>query len=158
MTAEREIRTLFEDWARAVAARDLEGVLAHCAPGLVWFDPLLQVQYRGLAAYRRHWQASLAEAGGLSAGIERLDTAASGDVAFCRALVRFERGRDDPAPARLHLTACLRRRGGRWLAVQEHFALPAEPEAAEGVPARRLRPCAERRRETLTLFTDSEAS
>lgn len=126
MTAEQEIRALFEAWAAAIGAGDLDRIVAHCERDLIWFDPLLQLQHRGLEAYRRHWRASLAEAGTLAAGIERVETAAAGDVAFCRALVRFERR--GSAPVTLYLTACLRRRRGRWLAVQEHFALPSQAE------------------------------
>lgn len=136
MTPEQEIGALFRAWARAVRARDLDGILAHCASDLVWFDPLIQLQYRGLAGYRRHWRASIAEAGPLAAEIDWIEAAAAGDVGFCRALVRFERGRGT-APALLHLTACLRRRRSRWLAVQEHFALSGEPEEEETATASR---------------------
>jgi ketosteroid isomerase-like protein len=132
VTSEQEIRVLFEGWALAIGARDLDAIVAHCERDLVWFDPLLQLQYRGLESYRRHWRASLSEAGRLAAGIVRLETAAGGDVAFSRALVRFERD-GQATRALLHLTACLRRRRGRWLAVLEHFALPAEAAEERGL-------------------------
>lgn len=130
-TAEEEIAGLLSDWARAVRAGDLDGIVAHCAPEVVWFDALLQVRYRGLEGYRRHWRRSLEERpGGFGLRLGPTEIAASGDVAFVRCLVRFGgRGGAGGEPGRwLSVTLCLRRRAGRWLAVEEHFALPAEPE------------------------------
>ncbi|WP_159460319.1 YybH family protein [Tistlia consotensis] len=131
-TPEAEIRRLLHDWARAVRAGDLEGIVAHCAPDVVWFDALLQVRYEGLEGYRRHWRRSLAERpGGLTLRVGETEIAAAGDVAFARCRHRFgARSADgvETAARWLSMTLCLRRREGRWLAVEEHFALPSETE------------------------------
>jgi ketosteroid isomerase-like protein len=50
---EAEIRALIDDWAKAVHAGDMEGVLANHAEDIVMFDvPPPDNGVRGLAAYR----------------------------------------------------------------------------------------------------------
>ena len=44
---EVQIRTVIDDWARAVRAQDMDRVLAHHAPDVLLFDVPLPVQSRG---------------------------------------------------------------------------------------------------------------
>jgi ketosteroid isomerase-like protein len=54
--AESEIRALIENWAKAVHAGDLEGVLADHAEDIVMFDvPPPNDGVRGIQAYRETW-------------------------------------------------------------------------------------------------------
>ncbi|MFD0488665.1 YybH family protein [Saccharopolyspora erythraea] len=50
------VRELVERWARAVRDRDLDGILAHHSPDLVFYDVPEPVRFRGLEAYRRSWE------------------------------------------------------------------------------------------------------
>ncbi len=141
MNEENTIRALVEDWAAAVHAGDLAGVLADHAPDIVMFDvPPPHEGVRGLDAYRDTWPPFFRwQAGGAVFEITSLEITAGDEVAFAHALLRC----DDPhglaahPTRRLRLTLGLRKQDGRWLVTHEHhsFALeenpPNETEAAE---------------------------
>jgi ketosteroid isomerase-like protein len=55
---ENQIRTLVENWAAAVRARDIEGAVAHHTDDIVMFDVPLPLQSRGLADYGRRGNCS----------------------------------------------------------------------------------------------------
>jgi uncharacterized protein (TIGR02246 family) len=128
--AESEIRALIENWAKAVHAGDLEGVLADHAEDIVMFDvPPPNDGVRGIQAYRETWppffnwqkQGALFE-------IVSLEVTAGHDVAFAHALLRcgtHEELRKDP-DNRLRLTIGLRQESGRWVVAHEHHSFPAK--------------------------------
>ena len=53
---ETAIRTLVENWAKAVRAKDMDGALAEHTDDIVMFDVPLPLQSRGLADYRKTWE------------------------------------------------------------------------------------------------------
>ena len=58
-TAEAEIRALIDDWAKAMRAKDVDGVMSHYAPDSVTFDlapPLISTgaDAKGLAGVVLH--------------------------------------------------------------------------------------------------------
>jgi ketosteroid isomerase-like protein len=56
MSNESEIRELIENWAKAVHAGDMDGVLANHADDIVMFDvPPPEDGVRGIDAYRETW-------------------------------------------------------------------------------------------------------
>ncbi len=52
---ETEIRNLIEGWARAIRAKEIEGVLAHHAEDMVMFDVPPPVIVKGIDGYRATW-------------------------------------------------------------------------------------------------------
>jgi ketosteroid isomerase-like protein len=54
-TDEAVIRELVENWARAVRAKDLDGILANHSTEMLMFDVPPPVQSRGIEAYRKTW-------------------------------------------------------------------------------------------------------
>ncbi len=94
MTTERQaseaaIRALIERWARAVQARDLDGVLADHSDDIQMFDVPPPSELRGIDAYRRSWPPFfewLKQGGVFELG--SLDVAAGANVAFATALLR----------------------------------------------------------------------
>ncbi|WP_410601098.1 YybH family protein [Amycolatopsis sp. lyj-90] len=129
-TDESRIRTLIEDWAKAVHAGDLDAVLAGHATDIVMFDvPPPYEGVLGIDAYRETWPSFFIwQATGASFEIVSLDVTAGEEVAFAHALLRcgtaeeFER---NPAN-RLRLTFGLRKESGRWLVAHEHHSFPVE--------------------------------
>jgi uncharacterized protein (TIGR02246 family) len=126
--SETEARALIESWARAVQARDLDGVLTDHSDDIQMFDVPPPNELRGIEAYRKTWppffewltQGAMFE-------IVSLDVTAGADVAFATALLRCgtEEGlRKDPE-TRLRLTVGLRKEGGRWVVSHEHHSFPA---------------------------------
>ncbi len=126
--SEAAIRALIESWARAVQARDLDGVLADHADDIQMLDVPPPSELRGIDAYRKSWPPFfewLKE--GAVFKMVSLDVTAGADVVFATALLRCgtEEGlRRDP-DNRLRLTIGLRNEGGRWVVSHEHHSFPA---------------------------------
>lgn len=131
VSEESKVRRLVEQWARAVNARDLKGVLADHAEDIVMFDVPPPVELRGIDAYRDSWPPFFKwledERGSFE--IVRLDVTAGDTVAFATALLRcgtkVELAKNDTA--RLRLTVGLRKIDGAWKIAHEHHSFPAEP-------------------------------
>src|SRR5262245_45288429 len=52
-----EIRELMDDWTDALCARDLDRLMKHYAPEVLFFDAVPPYQHEGADAYRRTWEA-----------------------------------------------------------------------------------------------------
>ncbi len=130
---ETEIGNLIEGWARAVRAKEIEGVLAHHAEDMVMFDVPPPVIVKGIDAYRATWPEFFKwqrEVEG-SFDIVSLDITAGDEVAFATAVLRCgskEELRKDDTP-RLRLTIGLRKDNGRWQIAHEHHSFPLENPA-----------------------------
>jgi uncharacterized protein (TIGR02246 family) len=126
---ETQIRSLIEQWAEAVHAGDLDGVLADHSDDIVMFDvPPPKDGVRGIDAYRETWPPFFEwQRQGASFEIISLDVTAGDDVAFAYALLRCgtaeERERDPDN--RLRLSLGLRKENGRWLVSHEHHSFPS---------------------------------
>lgn len=135
-SAEAEIRRHFADWAKAVQEQDLRGLLAHYAPDVVAYDAILALRFEGLEAYRRHWEACLEMCQGPHLfEFHDLVVEASGDIAFCHALVRCGGAGPDGEVKTgwMRMTAGLRRSGGRWQVAHEHYSLPFDMESGKAL-------------------------
>jgi ketosteroid isomerase-like protein len=119
MSNESQIRTLVEDWAAAVRAKDLGAAVAHHAGDIVMFDVPLPLQSRGLDEYRKTWELFFANNRGGAGSFEvtDLNIFASGTVAYCHALLKIF---DSTA----RLTMGLRKENGEWLVAHEHHSYP----------------------------------
>ncbi|MFJ6630903.1 YybH family protein [Streptomyces sp. NPDC091376] len=125
---EEQIRTLIEDWAAAVHAAELEGVLAHHSDDIVMFDvPPPFEGVRGIDAYRASWPPFFAwQRQGASFEIVSLDITAGDDVAYAHALLRCGTPRElaEQPDLRLRLTLGLRKERGSWVVAHEHHSFP----------------------------------
>jgi uncharacterized protein (TIGR02246 family) len=125
---EAAIRHLIEQWASAVRAKDIGGVLAHHTDDVLMFDVPPPVAARGMAAYRETWPAFFkAQAEGKAAfDLVELQVTAGDTVAFATALLRCgstEELAKDSTP-RLRLTIGLRKIDGSWKIAHEHHSFP----------------------------------
>src|SRR5262245_51841198 len=116
------------NWAAAVRAKDLQGILAHHVDDIVMFDVPPPFESRGLKAYRETWSLFYSsQPEPVAFDIKRLDIVAGADVAFAFALMQCAEkdklGRRVPLDFRL--TVGLRKLGGRWTIVHEHHSVPA---------------------------------
>src|SRR6266545_7563041 len=88
-TDEARIRELIEAWAEAVRAKDIDGIMAHHAPDIVFFDVPLPIQFRGVDEYKKSWDRFFAWFGDSGVfEISELSIAAGDDAAFCYGLIR----------------------------------------------------------------------
>lgn len=126
-TAEAEIRALMDKYLHAIHARDVDRIVACYAPDILAFDAISQLQFKGVEAYRTHWEACLAMCPGpMIFEMHDLSVAASDDVAFSHWLTRCggtsENGEEKTSWMRA--TGCYRKRNGKWALAHEHYSAP----------------------------------
>ncbi len=133
---EAQIRALIDDWAKAARAGDIDGIMSHYAPDVRAFDALLQLQFRGSDAYRKHWQTCLAMCPGpMIFEIHDLNLAVESNLALSDCLGRcgaiVEDGQEKTSWMRG--TVGYRRIGGRWMIVHEHWSVPFDPQSGKAM-------------------------
>src|SRR5262249_31600779 len=83
------IRALVEDWARAVRARNFDGILTHHSADILMFDVLQPFESKGLEAYRGTWDLFYsAQPEPIAFDIQRMNVFAGADTAFVVALMQ----------------------------------------------------------------------
>lgn len=134
LSAEAAVLEQLESWAAAVRDQDIDAIVAHYAPDIVAFDAVTKLQFRGVEAYRHHWQACLAlRPGPMVFELHEVVIHADGQVAFCHALHRCG-GTSDKGDAEvgwLRMTSGYRRLEGQWKVVHEHFSAPFAMESGQ---------------------------
>jgi ketosteroid isomerase-like protein len=117
---ESQIRTLIDNWAAAVRARNIDGAVADHADDIVMFDVPLPLQSRGMAEYKKTWELFFANNRGGAGSFEVTDLhiTTSDTVAYCHAILKI-------FTSTARLTMGLRKERGHWLIAHEHHSYPA---------------------------------
>ena len=127
-TDQSVIRELVENWASAVRAKDLNGILANHSPDILMFDVPMPLVSRGIDAYRKTWDLffSWAEDPVVFA-ITEMDITAGDEVAYVTALMRCAGTEKSGEKIKLdvRLTMGLRKLDGKWTVMHEHHSIPA---------------------------------
>ena len=136
--AETEIRDLVDRYLDAIRASDPERIASHYAPDILAFDAIAQLQFKGVQAYRKHWEACIAmcPSSGMTFELHQSSIAVSGDVAFGHWLCRCGPGPDESGKAQacwMRSTIGFRRTGGKWVIVHEHWSAPFDPETSKAL-------------------------
>jgi ketosteroid isomerase-like protein len=127
--AEALIRKRVEDYAKAISAKDIDGVMSFFAPNLVSFDIAIKtLRYVGADNKRREWQKAFAAYRSIAYGIHELNVTVQADLAFVHALNHLQGTLASGQFADLWVrwTACFRRIDGIWLIVHDHVSVPAD--------------------------------
>lgn len=125
---EAAIRELVESWARAVRAKDFDGILANHSADMLMFDVPPPVRSKGIEAYRKTWDLFFSWSDDpVVFDIKDIDITAGTDVAFVAALMRCAGTEKDGERIELEfrLTIGLRKIGGQWMVLHEHHSIPA---------------------------------
>ena len=125
--AEAQIRKLVDDWAKALHAKDINGVMSHYAADIVTFDLAPPLRYTGADALKRsleEWFPTFR--GPVGYEIRDLSITASDDVAFSRSLNRISGTRTDgeETDVWVRATVCYRKVDGKWMVTHEHASVP----------------------------------
>lgn len=115
------IRSVIENWAAAVRAVDMEGVLANHAEDMVMFDVPEPLQSLGLEQYRKTWELfyQYSPGGPNSFDLTQLRITTGDKAAFATAILTI-------FGSALRLTIGLRKEDGRWLIAHEHHSYAAK--------------------------------
>jgi uncharacterized protein (TIGR02246 family) len=127
-TDEAAIRELVEDWARAVRAKNLEGILANHSPEILMFDVPPPLQSQGIDAYKKTWDLFFSWSDDpVVFDFIKMDITAGNDVAYVTALMRCGGTEKDGERIKLEfrLTIGLRKIDGQWIVMHEHHSIPA---------------------------------
>jgi uncharacterized protein (TIGR02246 family) len=125
---ESKIRDLIENWAKAVRAKDLSGIIANHSTDILMFDVPPPIRSKGLNEYERTWAPFYSWAGDLGVfDILEMDVTAGNDVAFATAMMHCAgtdtNGRREDLDFRL--TVGLKKIDGEWTITHEHHSVPA---------------------------------
>jgi len=124
---EAQIRELVDNWAKALRAKDVDGLMANYTPDMLLFDLAPPLQYKGAAAYRKSWEEWLPTFQG-PIGFDRRDLkiTAGSDVAFCHCLNRISGKRKDGTASDVWVraTVCFHKIDGAWMVEHEHVSVP----------------------------------
>ena len=125
---EAAIRELVESWAKAVRAKNLNGILANHSTDVLMFDVPPPLQSSGIEAYKKTWELffSWSQDSGVF-DITEMNITAGDDVAFVTALLRCAGTEKNGERIELEfrLTIGLRKIGGQWIVMHEHHSIPA---------------------------------
>src|SRR6188768_2627092 len=124
---EAAIRELVESWARAVRAKDLDGILANHSTDMLMFVPP-PLQSKGIEAYKKTWELFFSWSNDpVVFDIKDMNIIAGTDVAFVAALMRCAGTEKNGERIELEfrLTIGLRRIGDQWIVLHEHHSIPA---------------------------------
>ena len=122
---EAEIRRMIADWARALEAKDVDGLVANYAPDALLFDVKPPYKTTGVAAIRRVWEDCLPYFPKSFRSEHRdLELTVGGDAAFFHGLHHMvPDDKDHPCgQSWLRVTGCFRKIDGRWRVVHEHVS------------------------------------
>jgi ketosteroid isomerase-like protein len=116
--------------------KDIDRLISHYSPDIIYFDLVPPLQYIGSAALRdRFLEWFDGYKGGIGQEIRGLHILVSGDIAATSMLIRsggtLKSGRDVDLWVRA--TSCCQRSNDRWLITHEHVSLPVDLKSGSAV-------------------------
>jgi uncharacterized protein (TIGR02246 family) len=133
---ETQIRQLIEQWVQALYAKDLTTLMSYYAPDILTFDILPPLQYHGVDAYRKNFEAWFAAVQGPIEYETRDLRITMGDaVAFCHSLnrVRSTRTTGEHTETWVRVTVGFRKMEGTWKITHEHVSVPCDMETSHAL-------------------------
>lgn len=130
------IKALYDDWAKAFEARDVERIMAVYAPGddVIAYDVVQPLQYKGKDAYKKDYVEFLSQYDGpIHVEYRDMRIFSSGDVGFVHALERFtgKLKSGENSDLWLRATSGVRKIKGKWLIVHDHISVPVDFESGK---------------------------
>lgn len=125
---EAAVRTVVENWAKAVRNRDFPAILRDHSPDMLMFDVPPPFQSEGIDAYKKTWELFFSSTPEPAVfDIREMRITAGSDVAFVAAAMRCTEREASGKDVELNfrLTIGLRRIEGRWIIIHEHHSVPA---------------------------------
>jgi uncharacterized protein (TIGR02246 family) len=135
---ETQIRELYNRWAKAFRAHDIDAIMSIYAPddALIAYDIVPPLQYLGNAAYRKDYETLLAQYDGpIEIEYRDLRIVAGDDVAFIHALERISGTlrNGQKSDMWIRATSGLRKIKRKWLIVHDHISAPVDLESGKAV-------------------------
>ena len=128
MTNETQIKTLIENWTKAVRNKDIKQILAHHSNDIVMYDVPEPFQSVGIEAYRKTWDLFFTFTKQGVFDIQELNIVADENVAFCFATMKCSDKSDtvDFVDLPFRLTIGLKKINNQWTIIHEHHSIPSK--------------------------------
>ena len=133
---EVQLRQLIEQWTQALYAKDLNTLMSYYAPDILTFDILPPLQYQGVDAYRKNFEAWFAAVQGpIEYETRDLRIMTGEEVAFCHSLnrVRSTRTTGEATDCWVRVTVGFRKMEGTWRITHEHVSVPCDMETSHAL-------------------------
>jgi uncharacterized protein (TIGR02246 family) len=133
-----EIKVLYDRWAKAFEARDIDAIMSIYGPGdtVIAYDVVPPLQFKGKDAYRKDYLAFLDQYDGpIHVEYSDMRIISSGDVGFIHALEHFtgKLKNGEPSDLWLRATSGVRKINGKWLIIHDHVSVPVDFETGKAV-------------------------
>ena len=133
---EAQIRVLEDRFAAAFKAKDVDGIMANYehSASLAVFDVVPRSEYLGWDVYKKDWEEMFASLDAITLfEIKNLTVNVDGNLAYSYS---FQHHRATTKAGGSHdvtvrVTDVYRKRGGKWLIVQEHVSVPVDPRTGK---------------------------
>ena len=124
-----ELRALLDSRSEAIRIKDLDRLMSHYSPDIIYYDVVPPLQYAGSEALRgRFLEWFEGYKGGIGQEIRDLNIVVSGDIAVAFMLIRsggtLKNGQEVSVWVRA--TSCFQRSNHTWLITHEHVSLPVD--------------------------------
>ncbi|UZN48474.1 nuclear transport factor 2 family protein [Cupriavidus cauae] len=133
--AENQIRAMLSAWRDAAVARDVPRIVSHYTPDIVAFDAVMQLQFKGVDAYGKHWAACMEMCPGpMVFEMNQLQLFVDQQFGYGHYLLRCgheENGTEKSSWMRV--TVGLRNTGDGWKIAHEHFSAPFDVESGKAL-------------------------
>jgi uncharacterized protein (TIGR02246 family) len=141
--SQAEIKALYDRWAKACQAKDIDAIMSIYAPGdaVIAYDVAPPLQYKGKEAYRKNYVEFLNQYDGtIHVEYRDMRIVSSGDAGFIHALERYTGKLKNGQTSDLWLraTSGVQKINGRWRIVHDHVSVPMDSKT--GKAALNLRP------------------
>ena len=134
-----EVQEVLDRWAKAFRAKDIDGIMAVYAAGdgVVAYDIVPPLQYRGKDAYRKNYVEFLDQyTGPIELELRDPHVVAGNDVAFIYSLERVSgtlKSNGQHSDLWIRASSGLRKIDGKWLIVHDHISDPADLATGKAV-------------------------
>lgn len=130
-TIDPDIQSLLDGRVNAAEKKDIDAMMSHFAPEIVYYDAVLPLQFTGFDEVRRNFQRWFdGYDGPISLKTKDLSVAVGGDVAFAH-MLHLDSGKrttGEEIAIWVRSTVCCRKIDGTWLVTHEHISLPFNPQ------------------------------
>ena len=127
---EQAIRALFDHFSAAIAARDLNAIMALYSPHVVAFDAFPPREYNGAAAYRKDYEGFFAAyPGPVQSHVSDTVVKVVGSVAYAYGVDHWTvtDAQHKKTEMTFRFTDVFTKENGKWLVVHEHVSFPVDP-------------------------------
>jgi uncharacterized protein (TIGR02246 family) len=133
-----EIKALYDKWAKAFEAHDIDGIMSVYASGdaVIGYDVVAPLQYKGKDAYRKDYLEFLSQyEGPIHVEYRDMRILSSGNLGVIHALERMTGKLKNGQPSDLWLraTSAVQKIDGKWLIVHDYISVPIDFETGRAV-------------------------